>query len=340
MASVKDVADAAGVSIATVSHVINGTRYVSPHLTERVRAAMARLQYTPNLLARSLRTQRTHTLGFITADVTNPFYPAVAKGAAAAAAERGYNLILVDSGESPAIEEEATSLLLQKQVDGLMYTSMASESELPAWLHDEGTPFVALNRRPSAGNGLYVGIDNEGGMIAAVSHLAELGHERIAFIAGNPLSSAAQARTAGFSEGLRRNGLPMVSELMCEGDYRLESGRKAAAYLLELRKAPTALVAANDVMAFGAWQQLRQAGVRVPEDVSLVGFDDIAFSSMAPVGLTTVHCPMYEMGHRGAAMLIDAIEGVPIQEPSVELPVELIVRDTTARPREHTGPSE
>jgi DNA-binding LacI/PurR family transcriptional regulator len=333
MASLKDVADAAGVSIATVSHVLNGTRFVSPALTLQVRTAMSHLNYTPNLLARSLRIQRSHTLGFITADVTNPFYPSVAKGATVAATQRGYNLMLVDSEENPGIEAEATGLLLQKKVDGLMYTSISLDSDIPKWLATDGTPFVCINRRAISGTGLYVGIENKCGMVAAVDHLAEMGHQRIAFIAGNPISSAAQARRDGFLEGMERNGLCIDPQLMCEGDYRLEGGCKAAEHLAGLKDPPTALVAANDVMAFGAWQCFRQLGLSVPEDISLVGFDDIALSSMAPIGLTTVRCPMYEMGLKAATMLIDAIEGKPIQDACIELPVELVIRDTTAAPR-------
>ena len=329
MASLKEVATAASVSVATASHVVNGTRFVSPELTSRVRAALVALDYTPNLVARSLRTQRTHSLGFITADVTNPFYPAVAKGAAMAASQRGYHVILVDCDESLAIEEQATELLLQNRVDGLMYTSIAMDSLLPEKLHSKGIPYVLIGRHVENLPSLYVGIDNEQGMIEAVSHLARLGHRRIAFIQGNPLSSAAAARTRGFKAGLRLNHLPVEARLIRDGDYRQESGHRAGQYLMALENPPTALVASNDVMAFGAWRCFRQMGLRVPDDVSLVGCDDIPLASLSPVGLTTVHCPMYEMGFTAAEMLLDAVESKVIERTSVKLQVELIVRDTT-----------
>jgi len=329
MASVKEVAKTAGVSVATVSHVINGTRFVSPELAGRVRDAMAKLDYVPNLVARSLRTQRTHSLGFITADLANPYYPAVAKGASVAAAQRGYHVILVDCDDSPVVEEQATTVLLQKRVDGLMYTSITTDSAIPGRLRDRGTPCVLITRRTDRRDSLHVGIDNEGGMIEAVNHLARLGHRRIAFVRGNPSSSAAAARIKGFEEGLRRNHLVCEPTLICDGDYREASGYRAAQYLLELDVPPTALICSNDVMAFGAWQCLAQMGLHVPNDVSLVGFDDISLSSMGPVGLTTVRSPTYEMGATAANMLIDVIEGKALEHKTIQLAVELVVRDTT-----------
>ena len=333
MVSLKEVAKTAGVSAATVSHVVNGTRFVSPELVERVRAAMAELDYVPNLVARSLRTQRTYSLGFVTADLTNPFYPAVAKGASVAAAKRGYHVILVDCDESPVVEEQATSVLLQKRVDGLMYTSITTDSTIPQRLRERGIPCVLISRRTNDQDSFHVGIDNEGGMIEAVGHLARLGHRRIGFIQGNPLSSAATARTRGFEDGLRRNHLAYDPTLVCEGDYREASGYRAGQYLMGLDAPPTALICSNDVMAFGAWQCFRQLDLRVPSDISLVGFDDIPLSSLGPAGLTTVRSPMYEMGVTAANMLVDAIEGRIVEPSSVELAVELIVRDTTSRPR-------
>lgn len=332
--SLRDVATAAGVSVATVSHVINGTRFVSPELTARVRRALADLNYYPNLVARSLRTQRTQTIGFITSDITNPLYMGVAKGASFSSAQNGYSLVLCDVGEGDMNEAEIVFWLLRRKVDGLLFTSVHADSHVIAYLNETGFPFVLINRHLHGLDTNYVGLQNEMGVAAAVHHLATLGHRRIAFIGGVASSTAAMARREGFLEGMREAGLEPDPNLFDKGDYLMEGGYMAAGRLMQAHPDVTAIVSANDLMAFGAWRWLHQNGFQVPGDVSLVGFDDIPPSSMGPVGLTTVACPQYEMGERAVEILLDCLKRKEKHVPKhAVLPVQLVVRDTTAPPR-------
>lgn len=330
MPSLHDVARAAGVSVATVSHVINSTRYVSPELTARVRRALADLNYYPNLVAKGLRTHRTQTIGFLTSDITNPFYPGVAKGASDVAAEHGYSVILRDVGEGKNSASEINFWLQQRQVDGLLFTSTHMDDEVIASLQYRGVPFVLINRRLREVRTNYVGIDNESGMLQAVQHLVNLGHEKIGFVCGIPTSTAGQARMNGFLKAARRYGLETGEDLMYQGHYLLEDGYDAVRHFLRVRPDISAIVAANDLMALGAWRCLAKLGVGVPDEVSIVGFDDVAPASMGPFGLTTVRCPQYEMGAAAARMLLEIFEEEHSVAPRhIVFPVHLIVRDTT-----------
>ncbi len=335
MPSLRDVATAARVSVATVSHVVNGTRYVSPELTARVRRAMQDLDYSPNWVARSLRTQRTQTIGFITSDITNPFYTAVAKGAMISAARQGYSLVLCDVGETANSDAEIVLWLLQRQVDGLLFTSAHMDSPVIAHLDERAYPYVLINRRVPGIESDYLGLDNEGGTSAAVAHLAGLGHRVIAFINGIANSSAAAGRLSGFLNGMESARLAVDPGLIYQGDYCMESGYAAARHFLETRPDVTAIVAGNDLMGFGAWQFLHQIGVQVPREMSIVGFDDIPLASMAPIQLTTISCPQYEMGAGAVQMLLNRFaENGPRTPREIILPVQLVVRETTAQPRD------
>jgi len=330
MVSLRDVAKEAGVSVATVSHVINGTRYVSPELTERVRCALRKLNYEPNLVARGLRTRHSWVIGLITSDITNPFYPGVAQGAADYAAQHGYSLMLYDAGEDGQHEEKIVSLLQRRQTDGFLFTSIDANSPTVRRLHEQNFPFVLINRQLKDIKTHYVGIDNRAGMSQAVRHLAGLGHRVIAFVTGLARSTAAEERFEGFLEAVHECGLESGPELVYAGSYQLADGCTAAYHLIQARPDITAIVAANDLMAFGVWQCLHRLGIRVPDDVSVLGFDDIYPASMGPIGLTTVRAPQRDMGERAAELLLKVIEARrPLPARQIILPVELIVRHTT-----------
>lgn len=336
MVSLRDVAQAAGVSVATVSHVLNGTRYVSSELTERVRRALLDLNYQPNLVARSLRTQRSQTIGFITSDITNPFYPGVAQGASVFASQRGYSLMLCDVGQDGSGEEKIVFLLQQRQVDGLLFTSIHKDSSTVKALHEDKYPFVLINRQLNGIEANYVGIDNRDGMAQAVRHLVELGHRSVGFISGPTVSTAAYERLDGFLEAARSFGLDTDPQLICQGSYQIDDGYAAVRNFLSVRPDISAIVAANDLMAFGAWQCLHQLSVNVPRDISIIGFDDIPPASMGPTGLTTVHCSQYNMGERAARLLIEVLTSESFSPPrQIVLPVQLVVRNTTAARREY-----
>lgn len=331
MVSLRDVAEAAEVSAATVSHVINGTRYVSPELTARVQRALRDTGYKPNLVARSLRTQHSQTIALITSDITNPFYPGVAQGANSFSEQYGYGLILCDIEEDSAYEEKTAFWLQQKRVDGLLFTSIHMDSPTILALHEDHYPFVLINRKRKGLQTNYVGIDNRAGMAQSVRHLAALGHRTVGFIAGPALSTAAHERMDGFFNAAQEHGWEMHPSLVYNGSYRMDDGYGAVLHFLRARPDITAIVAANDMMAFGAWQCLHQLGIQVPQDVSIAGFDDIPPASMGPMGLTTVRGSQHTLGHLAARLLIDTIEAQSYQPPQqIVLPAPLIVRDTTA----------
>jgi len=334
MVSLRDVAEAAEVSAATVSHVINGTRYVSPELTARVQRALRDTGYKPNLVARSLRTQHSQTIALITSDITNPFYPGVAQGANSFSEQYGYGLILCDIEEDSAYEEKTAFWLQQKRVDGLLFTSIHMDSPTILALHEDRYPFVLINRKRKGLQTNYVGIDNRDGMAQSVRHLAGLGHRTVGFIAGPSLSTAAHERMDGFFNAAQEHGLEIHPSLVYNGSYRMDDGYGAVLHFLRVRPDITAIVAANDMMAFGAWQCLHRLGIEVPLEVSIAGFDDIPPASMGPVGLTTVRGSQHTMGRLAARLLIDTIEAETYQPPQqIVLPAPLIVRDTTAARR-------
>ena len=219
----------------------------------------------------------------------------------------------------------------QKRVDGLLFTSIHMESPTILTLHEDHYPFVLINRKRNGLRTNYVGIDNQDGMAQSVSHLAKLGHRTVGFIAGPSLSTAAHERMDGFLNAAVDSGFETGPNLVYNGSYRMNDGFEAVQHFLDVRPDITAIVAANDMMAFGAWQCLHRLGIRVPEEVSIAGFDDIPPASMGPVGLTTVRGSQHTMGHLAARLLIDTIEAQCVQPTQqIVLPAPLIVRDTTA----------
>ena len=338
--SYHDIATYAGVSVATVSHAIRGTRHVSPEVSQRIQEAVERLNYHPNALARGLRESATKTIGIITTEVTNPSYSEVAIAAEAALSESGYTVfignILLSDCESEEIKEQNYAVaFLERRVDGLLFTSAHLDSNIGQWLRKQGVPFVLLNRRFRNMATDYVGVDNIGGMRTATEHLIQLGHRRIGFIGGFSYSSSAQDRLAGYVSALDAHAIKPEPEMFFEGRYDLDSGYEGAKYLLALpsNRRPTAICAANDLLAFAAMDYAIRAGFHIPHDLSIVGFDDLQLSRIAPIGLTTVHQPLREMGRSGAELLVRRIVTHMSVDPEVILlPCELVIRNTTMPP--------
>lgn len=338
--SYRDLAARAGVSIATVSHVIRGTRNVSDQVRERVERAIAEFNYHPNALARGLRAKSTKTIGLITTEVTNPFYSEIAVAAETELTGSGYtvligNILLGDLALKDGKEHDYVNLFLERRVDGLLLTSVHLDSPIGEWLNGQGVPFVLLNRRLRNAVTDYVGVDNRGGMYAATEHLLKLGHRRIGFVGGFGYSSSAQDRLAGYQSALRSYGIKPAEKMIFEGDYDLAGGYAGAKRLLSLprRQRPTAICAANDLLAFGVMDYALSAGFEIPTELSVTGFDNLDLSRIAPLSLTTVHQPNREMGRAAARLLVQRIETAMPHDPMViELPCELIVRKTTARP--------
>lgn len=330
MATMRNVADHARVSTATVSHVINGTRYVSPELTERVLAAMQELNYQPDAVARSLRRRETLTVGLIVPSTEIPFFAAVARSIEEAAFRAGYSVILCNSGWSSPRELRYLRNLLARRVDGLVCISLEMTADQIAPVVREGTPVVMFERR-MPGIGLdAVGINNVQGARAAMTHLLELGHRRIGCIRGLGTSSLSGVRLAAYRQTLAEWGIEYDPDLVRPGDYQPESGRVAAQELMDLDDPPTAIFALNDMMAIGALQALHKRNLRVPDDVAVVGFDGIPLTQYTSPALTTVAQPVTEMGKVAIDLLLARIRGDgPREAQFVVVEPALIVRAST-----------
>jgi LacI family transcriptional regulator len=333
MATMRDVAKRAGVSTATVSHLINGTRYVSPELAQRIVVAMRELNYRPDAVARSLRRRETLTIGLIVPDTEIPFYAAVVYAIETNAFERGYNVILCNSGWSLTREIQYLENLIARRIDGLVCISLNLTAEQIAPVVERGIPVVMFERQMPGIALDAVVTDNYKGAYKAVTHLLELGHRRIACISGlsGPAASDLSARRlAAYRQALDDWGIPFDPALVQPGNYRAESGRAGALALLELRNPPTAIFAFNDMMALGALQILHDRGLQVPGDVSVVGFDGIHLTEISSPALTTVVQPIAEMGKIAIEMLLARIRGEdPTEARCVVVEPKLVVRAST-----------
>lgn len=329
MASIRDVARRAVVSPATVSHVLNGTRYVSPELTQRVMEAVGELDYQPDAVARSLRRRQTQTIGLLIPSLEIPFFASVAYHIERAAFERGYNVTVCNSNWQEDGEQQLLRNLVARRIDGLFCISATMESSKIMPVLDAGVAVVMLERQMDGLDLDAVGIDNRRGAYEATQHLIELGHKRIGIVLGMRISTISDQRLVGFCEAMQDAGLPVDSALRFGGDYWAESGRRAVAYFLELAQPPTAIFAFNDLMAFGALQALAERGIRVPHDVAVLGFDGIPLSEYTTPALTTVRQPLAEMGETAAELLLQRINGDTETARFVRLEPELVVRGST-----------
>lgn len=327
----KDVAERARVSVSTVSHVLNRTRTVTEETQERVLLAIEELGYQENLLAKSLKTQRTFTIGLLISDIQNPFFTAVVRGVEDVALRRGYHLFLCNTDEDPGREEEYVTELAKKRVDGLIVAPAAARHNHVRWLETLNTPFVFVDREVEGVEADAIRADNFLGMKMAVEHLVGLGHERIGIISGPLDKASGYERHRGFETALAAAGLDLEVELVRFGDFKTPSGYRRATELLQLPIPPTALIAANNQMTLGALLAIRELGLSIPDDISVIGFDDMEWAPLADPPLTTVAQPTYEMGVKSAQMLLDKIEETADGAPSrILLKTTLMERKSTA----------
>jgi LacI family transcriptional regulator len=335
MATMTDVARVANVSIATVSHVINGTRYVSPERAERVHAAMRELHYTPDATARSLRLGRTETLGLVIPDNGNPFFAALARGIEEAAFLAGYTTFLANSAERPDRERHYIRTLLSKRVDGLIVApSRTEDGTLARLLEKAGIPVVLVDRDGAVPTADVVLYDNRGGGYMAARHLLELGHTHIGCVAGPPDLTTAAERLEGFRQALDEAGVPLGEGAVVQADFHFAGGREAAARLLATGEPFTALFAGNDLMAAGVIRELTDRRIAVPRDMSVVGFDDAPLAEMVVPALTTVRQPLEVMAEAAMSLLLGRLAGTADGEPVRRvLPTSLVVRESAAPPR-------
>jgi LacI family transcriptional regulator len=327
-ASIYDVARESGVSVFTVSAVVNNKSHVRKGLREKVQRAIQKLNYRPNLLARSLAKQKTHTIGMIVPDISNPFFPLVVRGAEDAAQKHGYSLLLCNSDDSPQKEENAIDVLLSKRVDGILLTKAAGNfsPSLRQTIREARIPFVLVMRTYPELTKDAVITDDYHGAYEAVSHLARAGRKIIALVSGPLKVSNAKERWQGFYDALRDRDLPYREELVVEGDYRMDSGFRAGHALFSHH--PDGIYVANHLMTVGLLKAADEVGLRCPEDFGLVSFDDYPWLGIFRPRLTTVELPKRELGTESAELLIKRISGDSSRPILRKLPLELRIRES------------
>lgn len=323
-----DVAREVGVSIMTVSRVINGKGDVSPATRERVLDAIERLGYRPSGIARGLATQRTGTLGLVVPDIANPFFAEVARGVEQVAYAEGYNVFLCNTNEDPQRELDVLGSLEEKRVDGIILCSSRLSTKALRMVLDAHPAVTLVNRRIDSSMNIVstVCVDDIRGGTLATEHLLARGHQAIGFLAGPSGSQSGHRRIDGYLQAYRRAGLHHTREWIRPCAPVAEAGARAAAQLLKACPELTALLCYNDLVAVGALQAAVALGKRVPEDLAIMGFDDIPLAALVNPPLTTCHVPRYELGAQAVALLLAQIRGETQASQEVILEPELIIR--------------
>ncbi|MEK0313908.1 LacI family DNA-binding transcriptional regulator [Cohnella sp. 56] len=330
MVTIYDIAAKAGVSAMTVSRVINNTGRISDKTRTKVKRVMDELGYVPNQMARSLVLQQTHLLFLMITDITNPFYTTLARGAEDAAQKHGYRLLFGNTDENLDKEKDYIDTILKTRADGVLFAP-AGDASLPhlEMLRKHGVPFVLLDREvPGIDSDVVLG-DSKEGARRLVKQLVDGGHRRIALLNGSRTISSARERLEGYREALKLNDLPFDEQLVLEASFGPRSDlSEIDAWLTRMDPPPTAFVAGNNVLAVELMRSLRARGLRVPEDTSLVCFDELASYAEIDPFLTVIAQQAYQFGHLGMQMLLDRIQsrGEASAWRKVVLPAELIVR--------------
>ena len=331
MATVLDVAKRAGVSPMTVSRVVNGSGPVSPKLRARVEKALKETGYVPNTVARNLRTKRTDTIGLVMPDITNPFFTHVVRGVEVAARDAGLLLLLANTDQRPDEESRVVSMLLQRQVDGMLAIPAGTCADTARLCKEAGVPLVIVDRRPETPGSIdVVRADAEGGAYELGKLLAALGHKHTAVVTGPEYVPTAVDRAAGFAKAVEEEGLPAPT--VVHGDFSLESGHDVTVELMKQEPRPTAIFAANNFLAIGTQHAIEEMGLRVPEDVALVGLDDLPTEMVTFPFLTVAAQPAEEMGRRAVEQLLKRIKEPDAAPEEILLPTELTVRRSSGDP--------
>jgi LacI family transcriptional regulator len=332
-----DVAEAAGVHAGTASRALNpATRdQVSPDTLRRIVRASERLGYVPNFVARGLRTSKSFVVAMVVPDITNPLFPPMVRAAEQVLSQAGYTLVLTDTDNDAATERRQVEQLRMRGTDGFIIATARWDDPLLEEIADQGVPSVLVNRNTGTHRLPYVGADERTGMQLAVEHLAGLGHRRMVHLAGPQDTSTGRERSSAFRQAVRGLGLPTGRSLVrvCSA-YTEAAGAEATSRLLESGQDATALVCGNDLIALGALGVLAEAGIRCPDQMSVVGFNNMAMVDRLTPPLTTVRLPLHQIGELSARLLLAEIEGGAENAGAVQtlLGVQLAVRGTTAPP--------
>ena len=343
MSTINDVAKLAGVSAMTVSRVINNSGYIGRETRSRVEAAIAELAYVPNAVGRQLRSKQTKMLALVLSDIMNPFFTTIARGVEDVARARGFSVMFCNTDESEAEEAQYLLMLVQRQVDGVLLVPASTSGKPLRLLSSHHMPVVVLDRRIQSRQIDSVRSDSEAGAYTLTQHLIGLGHRRIAMLTGRRSVSTSIDRVAGYCRAMFDAGIELDDDLVRYGEYNYGEynqvdGNRMAQEVVALDPRPTAIFAANNFIAFGAMRGLRGAGLRVPEDVSIVAFDDLPVAWLSDPFMTVVDQPAYEIGRRAAELLLSRLDGT-ISGPGREvvLPSELIIRRSSGPPRTRSG---
>lgn len=333
MPNIAAVAALAGVSTATVSRVLNDHPYITEETRSQVLRAMEQLGYRPSRVARRLRLKRTQILGLILSDIANPFFTSVIRGIEDVAYDNGYSLLLCNSDERGDKERLYVEVLEAEQVAGVIMSPVDEDSRSCALLLENGVPVVAIDRRLRQFDLDTVLVNNVKGVNDAISYLIGLGHNRIGFIGGPTTVTTGRERQNGYEQALRERGLEMDASLLKVGNFKQESGYRAARELLDSQDPPTAIFSANNLMTLGALNAINEKGLKIPADVSLIGFDDMPWSLSLNPPLTSVAQPTYDFGSAAAELLLQRIADKNRDVTKVKLDPELIIRESCAHAR-------
>jgi DNA-binding LacI/PurR family transcriptional regulator len=330
--TMKDVARLAGVSVQTVSVVVNDKAVVAPETRNRILAAIEELGYRPQAIARSLRTGTTRTIGLMVADITNPFFARMADAVEDQAHAAGYSLILYNTHSDPEREQTYLQIAAQRWVDGMLFVTTTDELHGLHALQDAGIPAVAIDRIPHGYGGPHVILDNRMSGWLAAEHLLGLGHRDLVHICGPLDLRLSLERLESFESALHERGLTPVPHVVGDASWSCESGYRAMLTLLEGERRPTAVFAGNDRLAIGAMRAIVEAGLRIPEDVSVVGVDDIELAAYQTPPLTTIRQSLRDVATLATRILLDHIRGTDSRHSRVVFEPELVVRQSTTRP--------
>ena len=331
MSNIREVARLAGVSVATVSRTLKSPERVLAETRDKVNAAVEKAGYRPNLMAVQFRSRKTGNLVILVPAIANTFFARVISGAQRAAQAAGYRLLLCDTQGQESIERQFAELVYAYQADGVIqlrafdpFDQSSGSGAMP--------PIVNVCEVIRQGRHPTISLDNQAAAKAMTEHLLELGHRRIGLIKGPKSSPLTRDRVAGYEEALRQAQIPLDDALVSHGDFTLNAGYLGASAMLKLNPRPTALFCENDEMAIGALRRIKEEGLRVPQDISLAGFDDIPMAAYCDPALTTISQPAEAFGEKAVEMLIALMDGKPVTDRHLVLPFELTVRESTAAP--------
>jgi len=334
--TLREVADEAGVHPSTASRALNPRTQgqVNAATVRRVLAAAERLSYRPNAIAQGLRTARTMTVGLVLPDITNPLFPPIVSGLEERLVEQDMSVLIANSGNDPVRERAILDVMTRRRVDGLVVATALRDSPLIEEMVSRGDPVVLLNRTIDSPRLPSVAADDHLGIGLAVKHLVALGHTRIAHVAGSPSASTGIARREGFETWMRESSVePDPDLIVSAGWFTHADGEAAFGALLDRGTRPTAVVAANDLIALGCYAALHARGLRVAEDVSVVGYNDVPFAEWVAPPLTTVRIPKHAIGVQAAELILRAIREPGSPPVTIRLAPDLVERASTARAR-------